>query len=275
MDILWPAMGISIIVGFVLYVLAGHWSRVLRKQSWTIRRLSDRLQILEEVDDPHFRERLSDTAPMPLEQVFTFSFRCNDAFWRGTLGLADAEWQFVRAFGSFLGSVKLDRWRSHMVATITEVLPNRKTAAWQTRALDYYPGSSGRGEAMTLWDLPLAPIRGGERPPSLELALHGDALELAAHDVSGGEMLFFRVPLDPMLLAEFRSHDPAAPVAGNGSANGHGPGDGTQGWQEFYFWQDEALGLEWQMRVRDLTRKAEWDRWKVLHTAAVRIASGS
>jgi hypothetical protein len=178
MDLLWPALGISVIVGFVFFVLAGHWGKVLRQQAGTISHLSHRLQMIEEVDDPRFRERLSESAPAPLEQVITFSLRFNDRFWRETLGLSESDLEFVRGFGSFVGSVKLERWRSHTLATIAEILPNRKTAAWQTRSLYYYPAAAEHGEALTLWDLPLGRPRPGEHPASLELALEGDTLQL-------------------------------------------------------------------------------------------------
>lgn len=52
MEILWPALGIGVIVAFVFYVLAQHWHRVLRQQSFTIRRLHERVRDLEEMSDP-------------------------------------------------------------------------------------------------------------------------------------------------------------------------------------------------------------------------------
>jgi hypothetical protein len=281
MEILWPALGISIIVGFVFYVLAGHWGRVLRQQASTIRRLSDRLQLVEEVENPSFRERINESTPVPLEQVLSFSFRFSDRFWRETLCLSDGDWAFVRSFGSFVGSVKLECWRSHTVATITEVLPDRKTAAWQTRSLDYYPGSNERSEALTLWELPLARPGPARKTPSLELILRGNAMELTAHtspSASGenqsaeeDDILFFRAPLDSMLLAEFRSHDPGDASNGNGSGNGNG----SSSWRAFYAWEDEALGIEWQLRVLDLGRKLDWERWKILEPAAPPVISGS
>jgi hypothetical protein len=283
MDILWPALGISAIVVVVLYALAGHWGRLLRQQNIAIRHLADRLQLVEEVDNPRFRELISESAPVPLEQVLTFSFRFNDRFWRETLHLSDANWNFVRSFGSFVGSVKLERWRSHTVATITEVLPDRKTAAWQKRSLDYYPGAAGRGEALTLWELPLARPTPMSRTPSLELVLRGNAMELAAHVAGlplGGDagesnlsdqILFFRTPLDPAHLAEFRGNDPAQHSNGNGASNGNG----LNSWRSFYSWENENLGVEWQLRVLDLSQKIDWDRWKVLESPTPQITSGS
>jgi hypothetical protein len=31
-----------------------------------------------------------------------------------------------------------------------------------------------------------------------------------------------------------------------------------------YSREDENLGIEWQLSVRDLTKKAEWETWKIL-----------
>jgi hypothetical protein len=126
-----------------------------------------------------------------------------------------------------------------------------------------------------------------ERPPSLELLLRANSIELCGHlasrvlnvthngdngaaGPSAGEAnledaVFFRVPLDAAQLAPFRSHDPA----GNGSS---GDGDSAAreltarpgAWQAFYSERNEAQGIEWQLRLRDLTKKSEWERWKIL-----------
>jgi hypothetical protein len=272
MDILWAAVGISVIVGFLLYVWAGHLGRVLRSQSLTVRHLADRLRLLEEVENPQFRERIGESVPPPLEQVLTFSFRFSDRFWRETLQLSENDRKFVRSFGSFVGSVKLERWRSHTVATITEVLPDRKTAAWQTRSLEYYAAPSARNGSLTLWELPLSRHTISERPPILQLSLNGDALELFASgratdiECEGGAAaepsatFFFRAPLELAELSEFRTADPSA--AANGSGKGHT--ENAVPWQTFYSWEDESRGLEWHLHVRDLSRKSEWERWKIL-----------
>src|SRR5580658_2313991 len=222
MEILWPALGIAVIVVFVFYVLAQHWQRLLRQQNWTIRRLFERVQSLEEMNDPEWRRRLSDAAPVPLEQVFTLSFRLGDRFWREALRASEDDQKFIREFGTFVGSVKLERWRSHAVATITEVLPDRKATGWQTRSLDFYPDAAKSGDALLLWELALSrPGLSAERPPSLELVLRENSVDLIGH-LAGGtsangnrtqtgheQAMFFRVPLDTALLAEFRSHDPS------------------------------------------------------------------
>ncbi len=277
MEILWPALAICVLVGFVFFVLAQHWQRVLRHQNWTILRLTERVRVLEEVDDPEFRRRLGESTPSPLEQVFTFSFRLSDRFWHETLHTTEESLSFIRAFGSFLGSVRIERWRGHSVATITEVLPERQSSAWQTRSLDCYFDKASGYDRLTLWELPLARIRGSaERPPSLELVLKEKSVELCANlfpssatngdakNVGPTEIVFFRAPLDSSELVEFRSHDPLG-NAGNGE-----PSEAQLDrnfWRAFYSHRDEDAGFEWQLRVRDLTKKAEWDRWKILESA--------
>ncbi len=175
MDILWTAVGIAVIVVFVFYVLAQHWQRLLRQQNWTIRRLFERVQSLEEMADPEWRRRLSDAVPVPLEQVFTLSFRLDDRFWHDAVRATEDDLKFIREYGSFVGAVKLERWRSHTVATITEVLPDRKATGWQTRALDFYPDPANSGDALSLWELALSrPGLSAERPPSLELLLRAE-----------------------------------------------------------------------------------------------------
>ena len=274
MEILWPALGICILVGFVFFVLAQHWQRVLRHQNWTIRRLTERIRTLEEVDDPEFRRRLGESTPSPLEQVFTFSLRLSDRFWRDTLHATDESLSFIRASGTLLGSVKIERWRGHSVATITEVLPERQSASWQSRSLDCFFDKASGFDSLTLWEIPLARVQGSaERPPSIELVLQEKHLELCAHlfpssasngsvrASSAAEIVFLRVPLDSAALVEFRSHDPLQPSE-NGESSEH-PIDWNF-WRAFYSHEDEDAGIEWQLWIRDLTKKAEWDRWHVL-----------
>jgi hypothetical protein len=278
MEILWPALGICILVVFVFFVLAQHWQRVLRQHSWTIRKLTDRVRMLEEVDDPEFRRKLSESAPSPLEQVLTFSFRLSDRFWRETLHTTDEDAAFIKSFGSFLGSVKIERWRAHSVATVTEVLPERQSAAWQTRSLDCsFDGQTGC-ERLTLWELPLARVRGSSvRPPSLELVLKEKSLELCGHffppaagnghsrSLAEDELVFFRVPFDSAQLAEFRSPDPLEEAGnGNGSSGSGEISLDRNFWRAFYSQRDDKVGFEWQLWLRDLSKKSEWDRWKIL-----------
>jgi len=285
MDILWAAAAIGAIVFVLFFALAQHWHTIMRQQSWTIRNLAERVKDLEEVGDPEFRRRLGDSSPMPLEQVFHFSFRLSDRFWRDQLRIKSEDWDFIRAFGSFVGSVKLEHWRSHTVATVTEILPENSTARWQTRSLDFYPDSSKSAEKLPLWELRLSPANGSTgRPASLELMLRRNAVELCGYyaaarvgadgngqDKSAAEeIVFFTVPLDSARLTNFRSHDPANlsnTVIGN-AAESVVPVHETS-WQAFYANRDDVLGIEWQLRLRDLSKKAEWERWKILETAGV------
>jgi hypothetical protein len=290
MEILWPAVGIAVIVIFVFYVLAQYWHRLLRQQNWTIRRLFERIQSLEEMADPEWRRKLGEAAPVPLEQVISFSFRLGDHFWHDTVRLGEDDRRFVRDYGCFVGAVKLERWRSHTVATITEVLPDRKATGWQTRSLDFYSDPFKSSDSISLWELALArPGPSLKRPPALELLLRANSLELRGRLIShphlpsgnghptaaeDGDVVFFRVPLDSARLAEFRSHDPAdIAKSGSGNVAGDEPGVNGNSWQAFYSHQNEELGFEWQLRLCDLTRKSEWERWKILETSPMPLAS--
>jgi len=285
MDILWTAMGIAVIVVFVFFVLAQHWQRLLGQQNWTIRRLFERVQNLEEIADPAWRRKLTDASPVPLEEVFHFSFNLDDRFWRGAVELTEDDRRYIRDYGSFVGAVKLERWRSHMVATVSEVLPDRKATGWQMRTLDFYPDASKAGDALSLWELNLSrPSLSAERPPSLELLLRANTIELRGHLYGGaasggksspndeGEVVFLRVPLDTAALSEFRSHDPAD-SPGNGNGGSPQPYANGNSWQAFYSSANEELGIEWQLRLRDLTRKSEWERWKILESQSLPLAT--
>jgi len=308
MDILWPAIGIGVIVGFIFFVLAQHWQKVLQHQAWTLRRLTERVRDLEDMTDPEFRRRLGEASPLPLEQVYTLTFRLNDRFWRGALHIAEENLRFIREFGSLVGSVKLDRWRSHMVATVAEVLPDRKETGWQMRSLDFYPDPAKPGRGITLWELALARTNfTAERPPSLELVLRENSIDLLGHlalsrdsgngrggngakganghgdgrDAAYEEVLFFRVPLDTYHLGEFRSHDPSSETANGNesdtdqvSAEARAAAPAAGSWQAFYSGGDEALGIEWQLRVRDLNKKSQWDRWKILESTTAPLGAG-
>jgi hypothetical protein len=278
MEILWPAVGISVIVVFVFYVLARHWQRTLQHHSWIIRRLTERMRDLEEVGDPEFRRRLSQITPSPLKQVFIFSLRLDDHFWREALRIFPEDMKLIHSFGTFLGSVKIERWRGRTVATIIEVLPESRLAAWQTRSLDLYSGDPESAGAVTLWEVPLARSRGtAEIPPSLELTLQQNSLELCCRrspctpnsqcssQPRDSDTVFFRVPLEAALLSEFRIHDPRSSTVEK-SANGNS-------WQAFYSSEDRNLGYEWQLSIRDLERKAEWEQWKILEPAPLRTGT--
>jgi hypothetical protein len=120
-----------------------------------------------------------------------------------------------------------------------------------------------------------------QRPPSLELVLKEKSVELCAHLLpmagSNGhskisatnEMVFFRVPLDTAELTEFRSHDP------RGNADGSEPQLNHAAWRAFYSHRDELAGFEWQLWVRDLNKKGEWDRWRILEPAVDPVAQNS
>jgi hypothetical protein len=272
MEILWPALGIGLIVVFLCIVFVQHWQRVLRHHSWTLRRLTKRLRDIEDVGSPDFRRRIHETAPLPLGKVFTFFLRFDERFWRDTLRLSPDQMNFVRAFGSLPGMVKIEGWRGHSVVSVTDLLPESRLAGWQTRKLDLFSGDSSRPEALTIWELPLERAHdSADRPAAIELSLRGNSIVLRRSEAgipSGNgssnsgpeeESILFRLPLDTMMLAEYRSHEPL-PDAHPSSANGNS-------WLASYFCEDEILGVDWQLSVRDLSRKSEWKNWKLLDSA--------
>jgi hypothetical protein len=284
MDILWVALAVCVIVGFVFVVLARHWQRLLVHQSWTIRQLTDRVASLEEVADPNFRRKLDESAPSPLERVYTFSFRVNDDFWRKTVQATPRQLQYIREHGNFLGSVKIEQWRSHTVVTVTEILPQAKSATWQTRSFDVFPDDLANAEhPITLWEMSLADQKADAssgRVPTLELRWREGELELCSRSdrfmtaedntvtLTPHEQILFAVPLDAERLAQYRTAD--------GSEDGNGEFDEvleriTEGvsaaagnsWIAMFGREDDSLGIEWNISMRDLTRQSDWKRWKV------------
>ncbi len=292
MDSLWPALGGTVIVVFVFFVLAQHWHRLLRKQSHAIWQLTQRVRNLEDMADPELRRRLGDAAPVPLEQVFTFTMRLGERFWRDAVRATEEDRKYVHDYGSFLASVKLERWRSHTVATVSEILPARKSADLQTRTLDYYPNAAG-DDALSLWELALArPAAVGLRPPSLELLLRGDVLELrvaqiAAEPEANGNghsspphghetTVLLRLPLDAAQLEEFRGNDPEFAKEEESEGNGHAGAEprrlnSASYWHAFYSASDQRLGIDWELRLRDLGKKAEWERWHIWESGAIPV----
>jgi len=278
MEILWIAAGVCAIVGFVFYVLAQQWSRTIRQHSLAISQLSTHVQDLE--------NRVEEFSLVPLEQVFILSFRLGDCFWKNELKIKPADWEFVRKFGSFIGSIKIERWRSHLAAAITEVLPGSGTAKWQTRSLAYYPDES-KDDLLTLWELQFAPVTDSERPASLELVLCRKAIELRGHfkafppAMSGNgkpaepimaAMSFFRIPLDSERLEQFRTpHAPAAVLANEDNPEPRPMIVEASAWQSFYSHKDQDRGIEWDLQLWDLKKKAQWECWKVLDHAAIPV----
>jgi hypothetical protein len=296
MDIAWIVLAICVVVGAAFCALARHWHRLLAHHSWAIRRLNERLQALEAVEDPDFRRKLGDSTPSPLERVYTFSFRLSDRFWQETLQASPEQRDYVRTYGKFLGSVKIERWRSHAVITLYEILPQSHSAGWQTRCLDVYPSgdgyfeaSPGQSDGSNLWELPLA-APGTEASPeavtSLELRLEGDALALcarrgppsvgldAAATLSVGESILFLVPLDTAKLAPFRKGNGSDSLGGiHGAAMHRGSTFQTNSWMMLYEYEDERQGFDWQLCIRDLVKRANWEQWKVWRTTETRNSS--
>lgn len=288
MEILWVALGVCVIVGFVFVILARHWQRLLAHQAWSIRRLTDRLHSLEEVADPNFRRRLDESAPPALEQFYTFGLRLSDRFWRETLDTTEEQRAFIREHGNFLGSVKIERWRSHTVVTVTEVLPQNKSANWETRTFDIFPGAAEARQFVTLWEMPLAEAKASTtcRVPTIELRWSDEMLQLCAVDdrraAGAGDVIAFApeervilaVPLDAASLEPFRKRqDEDADAEDANGANGELKRSTATGamanghkFTSFYGAEDDTTGIEWHLCLRDLARRSDWDRWKIVET---------
>jgi hypothetical protein len=285
MEILWMGLGISAVVGFVFYIMANQWARLLKSHSKAIRFLTQRVDALEEMEDPRLRRRIDDSAPSPLEQVYIFSFRLGDRFWSDAIGATAEQMRYIREQGKFLGSAKIERWRSHITVALTELLPQSQSAGWQTRTVDIYPAKESSGTAI-LWELHLEPpvnSAAQETHPALELRFEEELLVLRARHVkvsargegkaTPGEKIIFHVPLDSDLLSDYRvkEEETSEPGAENdGELTPHFPRNDS--WLTFYQFQDEKQGVDWQLCLRDLERKAAWERWNIVEPQQVRQA---
>ncbi|HKW88736.1 MAG TPA: hypothetical protein VJN21_08265 [Candidatus Acidoferrales bacterium] len=286
MEIVWVGLGISAVVGFVFYIMASQWARLLRSHSKAIRFLTQRVQALEEMEDSHSRRRLDDSAASPLEKVYIFSFRLSDRFWSETIGATADQMRYVREQGKFLGSAKIERWRSHITVTLTELLPQSQSAGWQTRTVDIYPGKEIREEAI-LWELHLEPPADSalhEKHPAIELRYADELLVLRTRQESvvakskgsaaTSERVIFHVPLDVDLLSDYRVQEDEGI---EDSEKGAGEELASQlpradSWVTFYQYEDEKQGVDWQLCLRDLERKDAWEQLKVVEPQQARRA---
>ena len=279
MDILWMGLGISAVVAFVFYVLASYWQRLLKRQSRAMRALLGRIEALEEMEDPRFRRMVADSTPSPLEQVYIFSFRLSERFWTETIGASKEQLGYIRENGKILGSVKIERWRSHMAVTLTELLPQSQSAGWLTRTVDIYP-TKETGAPVSLWELHAGPAensRGAATAPGAELRLENESLVLRARScrASAGmqamsgveETKIFEVPLDGDRLTEFRVSED------EGDGNGAEGPSKADSWLAFYRGNDEQRGVDWQLCLRDLNRKTIWERWNIVEPWQARRVS--
>lgn len=284
MEIIWAGLGISAVVGLVFYIMASQWARLLKSHSRAIRFLTQRVKALEEMEDPRLRRRMDDSAPSPLERVYIFSFRLSDRFWADTIGATTEQMKYIREQGKFLGSAKIEKWRSHITVTLTELLPQSQSAGWQTRTVDIYPGKKVPGTAK-LWELPLAPPANSmphDKHPALELRFEEELLVLRARPskasakgdlTAASERVIFHVPLDADLLSEYRVQDEDARLTEREEFGGVATQlPRADSWLNFYSYQDEKQGVDWQLCLRDLDRKDAWERWNIVEPQQARRA---
>lgn len=276
MDILWAALAICAIVSVVFYVLAISWQRTLRSQAGAIRGLIQRLETLEAMEDPVMRRRISELMPSPLEQVGIFSFRLGDRFWQDTAALTDKQIRRIHEHGTFVGSVKIEIWRSHVTVTLRELPPPAEASGWQTRTVDIYQMDS---DACTvLWELCLEPtlaVAMGE-PPALELRYRNKSIVLAMRNVpeepwavgSGSgtaeERVVFRIPLDAEQLGDFH-------IAGTDVEAGIETDKDTS--IASFADQDERQGVDWQLRLRSFDGRICSGNWTVMEPRRARRVS--
>jgi hypothetical protein len=291
MDVLWAALAICAMVSVTFYVLAVSWQRTLRGHSRALRALFERLDALETVEDPVIRRKIGELMPSPLREVHILSFRLGERFWRNVLGATEQQILDIRENGTFVGSVKIEIWRSHVAVTVRELLPRSKSAGWHTRTLDIYAVDSGT--PTVLWELCLQLPANSHavelEQSSVELRYENGAIVLASQAFAkeqwlqstdgarAKERIVFRVPLDAEQLAEFRiseaDMEPADVEDGAGAAR-FGSGRQTIAAAVASFsYQDEQQGVDWQLRVRELDGRTAPGQWTIMEPSQVRRVS--
>jgi hypothetical protein len=287
MDILWMAVSAGIFIVFGLLIIAWHWHERFIRGAIALNALRDRLAALEEIADPERLRRLEKNASSPLERVYTISIQFGNRFWKDTLQLPSEAMAFVRMSGTFLGSIKIECWRTHSIATMSEVLPSSKSASWQTRSVDIYAGDSRieRG-GVSLWTLAMhapqlaAPARFSE----LELRLERNAVALyakaapssAGFSAEGGESnaeeLLTAIPLSPVGLAKYRATDEEPELETGFEAVP--PGNGSHGEANsrttVFEHRNEEQGIDWRLSLREFVLSDDPRRAKVLEVAGFR-----
>lgn len=277
MDILWAAMAICAIVSVVFYVLAISWQRMLRDHAGAIRGLAQRLDALETMEDPFLRRRITELIPSPLKEVCVFSFQLSDRFWRETAGLKEAQIRHILEQGTFVGSIKIEVWRSHVSITLRELPPRVKSAGWQTRTIDIY--SMDSGTTTVLWELDLEPtVHPARKPAVLELRYENNAILLAMRhaaqevwaEASRGETaqgkIIFRIPLEAEQLVDFH-------VAKTGVEAGIETATKEDASVASFAHQDERLGVGWQLRLHSFNSRISLERWTILESPRARRVS--
>jgi hypothetical protein len=288
MDVLWAAVAICAMVSLVFYVLAASWQRMLRSHSRAIRDLLQRIETLESMEDPFVRRKIGELAPSPLEQVHILSFRLSERFWQNTLGATEQQMRHVHEHGIFVGSVKMEMWRSHVAVTLTELLPQSKSAGWQARTVDIYASDSSA--PTVLWELCLSPSANSPAvaPPSVQLRYENHTVILAARTKikrnwpqasnieSADERIVFRIPLDAEHLAQFRAPDPEMDDGETGEAAAAPFEAGSlraDASITSFSHQDEQQGVDWHLHIRELNGRTSSENWTIMEPPQVRRVS--
>ena len=281
MEILWTALAICALVSIAFYFLAISWQRMLRNHAQAIRALSDRLDSIVDMDDPLLRRRISELTASPLERVFVFSFRLGDRFWRDMLGASEEQLRYVHERATFVGSVKVEVWRSHVTITLNELLPLGKSNSWQARTIDIYSSDSARA---VLWDVCLIPAVHSlvKEPPSVELRYEVNAIVLAIRNAErkgwadrrsseSQDRTIFRIPLAAEKLTEF--HVSEAETEEDAVARSFDAVPRSDRWLASYSHQDEQQDFDWHLRVRNLDGQTTSENWTVMEAPRARRIS--
>jgi hypothetical protein len=288
MDVLWAAVAICAIVSLVFYVLAASWQRMLKSQSRAIRDLLQRVDALESMEDPFVRRRIAELSPSPLEQVHVLSFQLSERFWRDTLGATEQQIRCVHEHATFVGSVKIEMWRSHIAITVTELLPQNKSAGWQARTMDIYAADSSVPEV--LWELCLAPSTNSHaaQAPSVQLRYENQTVVLAARPATkknrpetlngepADERIVFCIPLGAERLAEFRTSDTETVNGGTeeaGAAPFESKSHRARANVASFSHEDERQGVDWQLHIRELNGRTASEQWTIMEPPRVRRVS--
>lgn len=272
MNIVWAALAICLIVAVVFYALALSWQRTLRGHSRAIRTLHQRLESLELMEDPFLRHRISKLAPSQLEEVWIFNLNLSERFWRNAVDATENRIREFRESAPILSTVRFEIWRSHIIATVTELLPSSKAAGLQNRTINIYPSESQ--QATALWELRLEPdsnptdkagrlLQLSFRNRTIEFAIRGWLMGVNEAD---DERILFRIPLDAeQLLGHRVENEESGEFLPNAAE--------TEGIVLRFSDENEDTGITWRLSIRSLDGSTLPDKWKLLEPAQARRVS--
>jgi hypothetical protein len=206
--------------------------------------------------------------PVPLQQIFEFTFTLEPQFWQGTLPLTPEQRAFASAAGTFPWLIIIERWRSHRSIQVyeTALSPEMTPASLMsllsvtrpTRSILKDGPFDGMLDVTVLGRIEFGPRSIQEPPLRLELYIEEDRMRLGAVFGQFGEgmrhghggpfpgpldsAVFFDVPLALKKLADFK--EPDADVHSEHVSD--------------YAQANAATGVSWSLRVRDLEKACQF-----------------